>query len=82
MLRPSKHAHPDKTVISASFIIIKRLKTTRLNGYEELRALIKEKMGGSESLFLPALNLLFILGLIQYLSKSDSIEYIGGNEII
>ncbi|WP_416777131.1 ABC-three component system middle component 8 [Xenorhabdus budapestensis] len=33
-------------------------------------------------LFLPALNFLFLMGLIEYHTKIDSIEYVGPNETI
>lgn len=33
-------------------------------------------------LFLPALNLLFLLGLIEYRPKTDAVEYVGSNEAV
>lgn len=77
MLRPSKHAHPDKTIISAALIILERLKARRVCDYEELRGLVRTRMSGTDVLFLPALNFLYLVGLVQYLPKTDSFEYLG-----
>ncbi|WP_414590540.1 ABC-three component system middle component 8, partial [Anabaena sp. CCY 9614] len=32
---------------------------------------------GGETLFLPSLNFLFLLGLVEYRPKTDAIEYLG-----
>ena len=36
MLRPTKHSHPDKTVINVSFLILARLKKSRTEKYSKL----------------------------------------------
>ena len=77
MLRPSKHSHPDRTVVSASLILLARLKTKRLEGYSELKEYLRKRVIGGEVLFLPALSFLYILGLIEYRPKTDGLEYIG-----
>lgn len=77
MLRPSKHSHPDRTVVSAALILLVRLKTKRLEGYSELKEFLRKRVVGGEVLFLPALNFLYILGLIEYRPKTDGLEYIG-----
>ncbi len=76
MIRPSKHNDPDKTLIYASFLILKRLKKSKIVSYEELLDFIKKEITSGEYLFLPALNFLFLLGLINYQAKNDMIEYI------
>lgn len=83
MLRPTKHSHPDKTVINVSIIILSRLISLRIDGYSELLIHVKKSVTGGDILFLPALNFLFLMGLIEYRPKTDSIEYIDNkNEII
>lgn len=78
MLSPNKHSHPDKTVIYVATILLRKLKTTRLEKYENLRNLAKKKLGSSgDVLFIPALSFLYILGLILYHPQTDSFEYIG-----
>lgn len=76
MIRPSKHNDPDKTLIYASFLMLKRLKKSKIVSYEELLGFIKKEITSGEYLFLPALNFLFLLGLVNYQAKNDMIEYI------
>ena len=77
MLRPSKHSHPDKTVISASSVLLRRLKSARLEQFDDLHNYLRKALKGADTLFLPAINLLFLLGLIEYHQKTDSVEYVG-----
>jgi hypothetical protein len=82
MLRPSKHNHPDQTVINLSIVILRRLIDQRVEQYQSLRALAAAKVPGGETLFLPTMNLLFLLGVVEYRQKTDSFEYVGPNEAV
>jgi len=82
MLSPTKHSHPDRTVISVSLLILKRLKSRRLEEYGTLRAYAKKSVIGGDVLFLPALNLLYLFGLVEYRPKTDALEYVGPNESV
>lgn len=82
MLRPTKHSHPDRTVISVSLLLLARLKTRRIADYDSLRKYAKQAVTGGDTLFLPALNFLYLLGLIDYRPKTDSVEYVGSNEAV
>ena len=64
MLRPTKHSHPDRTVINVSLLILGRLKAKRLDEYFDLRKFAKKVVTGGDVLFLPALNFLYLMGLI------------------
>lgn len=77
MLRPTKHSHPDKTIINVSLIMLKHLKSKRLSEYNVLSCFVRKNVPGSDMLFIPALNFLFLMGLIEYHQKNDAIEYIG-----
>lgn len=79
MLRPTKYSHPDRTVISLALILLVKLKDVRIEDYEKLHSYSRKKMGG-DAFFLPALNFLFLLGLIDYRPKTDAIEYIGSHK--
>ena len=46
MLRPTKHSHPDRTVISVSLLLLARLKTRRLDDYDNLRKYAKKAVVG------------------------------------
>ncbi|MCP4664368.1 MAG: hypothetical protein GY856_53985 [bacterium] len=80
MLRPTKHSHPDHTVIYVSLRLLAWLKTRRLDDYDALRKYAKETVPGGDVLFLPALSFLYLLGLIEYRPKTDAVEYVGPNE--
>ena len=79
MLRPSKHAHPDRTVINVAMLVLARLRSRRLETYDDLKAFARKAVTGGEVLFLPSINFLFLLGLIDYHAKTDAIEYVGPN---
>jgi len=82
MLRPTKHSHPDRTVVNVSLLLLARLHARRVVDYEELRKYAKKSVIGGDVLFLPAVNFLYLLGLIDYRPKIDAIEYLGRNETI
>jgi hypothetical protein len=59
-----------------------RLKTRRVDDYDGLRKFAKKSVTGGDVLFLPALNFLYLMGLIDYRPKTDAVEYVGPNESI
>ncbi|WP_407666212.1 ABC-three component system middle component 8 [Mycobacterium pinniadriaticum] len=77
MLIPSKHDHPDQTVLSVSSILLRQLRRQRIAPYADLVKIAKRKVKGGEVLFVPAINLLYALGLVEYRRKVDSFEYVG-----
>jgi hypothetical protein len=82
MLRPSKHSHPDQTIVNVATLILKRLKARRLEECDKLRNYVRTSVAGGDTLYLPSLSLLYLLGLVDYRSKTDSIEYVGPNEAV
>lgn len=82
MLRPTKHSHPDRTVINVSLLLLARLKKRRIEDYDSLRKHARNVVIGGDVLFLPALNFLYLMGLIEYRPKIDAVEYLGPNETI
>lgn len=82
MLRPSKHSHPDRTVINVSLLMLSRLKNRRIEEYDLLLKFTKKNVAGGDVLFLPALNFLYLMGLIEYRPKTDALEYVGPNETV
>lgn len=77
MLRPTKHSHPDRTVINVSLLLLARLKSRRVDEYDALRTYAKKSVVGGDVLFLPALNFLYLMGVIDYRPKTDAVEYVG-----
>lgn len=63
-------------------LLTSRLKTRRVEPYDGLRAYVRKNVAGGDFLFLPALNLLYLLGLVDYRQKTDSFEYTGPNEAV
>lgn len=82
MLRPTKHSHPDRTVINVSLLLLARLRDRRVDEYDVLRRYAKKSVIGGDVLFLPALNFLYLMGLIDYRPKTDAVEYVGPNEAL
>ena len=80
MLRPTKHSHPDRTVINVAMLLLKHLRKRRLERYSDLQVFAKKAVAGGDVLLLPALSFLFILGLVEYRAKNDAVEYLGPNE--
>jgi len=80
VLRPGKHAHPDRTVIAVSMLVLHRLRTRRVEEYDALRSFVRGHVVGGDALFLPALNLLYLLGVLEYRPKTDALEYSGSHE--
>lgn len=79
MLRPTKHSHPDRTVISLALILLARIRARRLDEYDALLNYSRKAVKGGDVLFLPSLNFLYLMGLIEYHPKTDAIEYVGSN---
>ena len=78
MLLPSKHAHPDQTVLAAAVVLLRGLRKQRIVGFDDLLLMLRPSTGsGSEFLFTPAVSLLFVLGLVEYHGVVDSFEYTG-----
>lgn len=77
MLRPTKHSHPDRTPVGIACVLLSHLKRQRVAEFAQLRKLAKNFSKGSDILLLPALNFLFLLGVIEYRPKIDSFEYTG-----
>lgn len=75
MLRPTKHADPSKTVLAAASLLLKHLNRHRVESFDKLREVLQQKDPQLDPLFVPALNLLYALGLLHYRSASDSFEY-------
>lgn len=77
MLRPTKYAHPDRTVINVALLLMVRLKQRRVDEYSALLKYAKKTVIGGDVLFLPALSFLYLMGLIDYRPKTDTVEYVG-----
>lgn len=77
MIWPNKHTDVRATVLSVAAFLLKTIKDRRSEGFGDLQVALESDNPKSASLFVKALSLLFMLGLVVYHRKSDSIEYTG-----
>lgn len=77
VIKPNKHSNPDQTIIGVAALLLKTLGKSGVEKYDDLEELVDTKIEGGKYLFLPALNLLYLLGVVDYHKKSDAFEYIG-----
>lgn len=77
MLSPSKHAHPDQTPVAAAAYILSVVRKQRVVEYDALFGRLDKRYGTADFLFLPAVSLLFLLGVLEYRGTVDSFEYTG-----
>ncbi|MGE8351170.1 MAG: ABC-three component system middle component 8 [Pseudomonas protegens] len=77
LLLPNKNAHPDLTILSVSAFLLTVLKKHKVQAYSDLYSKLAIHEERASYLFEGALDLLFLLGLIQYHPKNDIVEYVG-----
>lgn len=73
MIKPTKHSNPDQTIIGVAALLLKQLSKSGVEKYDRLEETVESNIEGGKYLFLPALNLLYLLGVINY-HKSNSQE--------
>ncbi len=77
MLKPSKHNRMNQMMLTVASTLLQRLQQKRAEDFVTLRKLAREHAESNDVLFVPALNFLFALGLIEYLPKQDLFQYRG-----
>lgn len=80
MIEPNKHANPDQTIIGVAALLLKTLSSKGVEKYDRLEEIVDSKIDGGKYLFLPAMNLLYLLGAVDYHKKSDVFEYLGASK--
>jgi len=76
MIRPEKHLDLNSCVLRAASILLSKLKNTRICTYTDLRASLAVIGEDMDITFVHALNLLYLLGRVDYHPQTDSLEYI------
>ena len=77
MLKPVKHMNLDNSLIRISAILIQFLKSLKIVKFNQLLERLVTKEGDEvKYMYVPALNFMYLLGLIEYHSKNDTIEFI------
>lgn len=77
MLRPNKHSDPQLTVLPVAGQLLKRIRQKRSCSIADLRRHIEELGADRTPLLLPAIAVLYLLGLVEYRRKTDCMEYVG-----
>jgi hypothetical protein len=72
----------DRMVINVSLLLLARLETRWLDKYNILCTYAKKAVAGGDVLFLPALNLLNLIGLIDYRPETDVVEYMDSGHAV
>jgi hypothetical protein len=75
---PTKHSHPDETVLAAATALLRQLRRKQAVQFDELKAHLPSRNGSAEYLFTPAISLLYLVGLLDYNAVNDSFVYVGG----
>ena len=76
MLTPRKHLDLDTSVLRISGLLLKEIQKRGVVEFEKLRTLVLRRTGpDGELAFFPALDLLFLLGRVDYHLKNDTIEF-------
>lgn len=77
MIRPGKHLNLDLCVIRISSIVLSHLQRHRVESFQNLLQKVRDTAGDdAEVWFIASLDLLFLLGRINYLPQRDCVEYV------
>jgi hypothetical protein len=76
MIRPEKHLDLNSCVLRAASILLSKLINTRICTYTDLRASLAVIGEDMDITFVHAVNLLYLLGRVDYHPQTDSLEYI------
>jgi len=77
MLKPNKHMNLDKSIINITALMLVLLKKQKIIEYSELLEKTQSVLGEDIRYnFLQSLNLLYLLGKINYYPESDLFELI------
>lgn len=77
MIQPQKHLNLNICVLRISALVLAHLRRQRVEKFPTLLEKTKAVVGAdAEILFLPAVNLLFLLGRLAYHPHTDIFEYL------
>lgn len=76
MLTPKKHLNLDISVMRISSLMLRELNRRGVIEFEKLRDVVIKRVGPDGDLsFMPALSFLYLLGVVEYHAKNDTLEY-------
>ena len=79
MIKPTKHMDLNTCVLSVAASILVELQRTKAIPLDELDEAIQARIDATAQLnFIPALNMLYLLGSIDYDTEADAIVLLAG----
>lgn len=83
MLIPYKYMNLEHSVLSVASKILFNIKRYQVISFADLkeRVSFSQALVGDNDIFVAALNLLFLLELIEYTEKNDSFFFLGKEKI-
>jgi len=76
MIRAAKHLNLNTCILRASSRLLAKLQAERLCSSGALRCSLADLGPDADVLFLPTLHFLYLLGRVEYHTKTDSVEYL------
>jgi hypothetical protein len=77
MIRPTKYMDLTVNILAIATEILSELERTHIVSLEELDAQIQARINEKARInFIPSLNLLYILGCLDYDSETDAVVYL------
>lgn len=80
MLKPTKHLNLNLSPLRVAAIILRYLRRTRLASYDQLLTEVTSITGVDSKdtvyIIIPAINLIYLLGKLEYYPKTDSFEFL------
>lgn len=77
MITPQKHLNLNVCVLRIAAYLLERLRIQRIERFPVLLESVKATLGAdAEVQFMPAVNLLFVLGRLAYHPHTDTFEYV------
>lgn len=76
MIRPAKHLNLNTCVLRVASRLLALLQRERICSFNNLRKSVSDLGEDTEVVFLPTINLLYLLGRVDYHPQTDSFEYI------
>ncbi|TAF13970.1 MAG: hypothetical protein EAZ74_04815 [Alphaproteobacteria bacterium] len=76
MIRPAKHLNLNTCVLRVASRLLARLQRERICRFNDLRNSVSDLGEDADTVFLPTVHFLYLLGRVEYHPQTDSFEYL------
>ena len=76
MIRPAKHLNLNTCVLRVASRLLARLQRERICRFNDLRDSVSDLGEDADTVFLPTVHFLYLLGRVEYHPQTDSFEYL------